>query len=146
MSERPAPPKPRPVPDERSAGYWAAAARHELALPQCARCGKVFMPSGPVCPYCHSSDPGLGYVRVEGRGTVRSWTLVHDAFLPAFRDDLPFVLVDVELSDHPHVRLIARLVDGPDAPLHLGDPVSVAFDDLGDGVVIPVFALDGDRT
>ena len=37
---------------------------------------------------------------VEGRGTVRSWTLLRDAFLPGFRDDVPYVLVDVELDEH----------------------------------------------
>ena len=36
--------------------------------------------------------------------------------------------VDVALDEHPNVRLIGRLVDGPDAPLHLGDAVTVTFD------------------
>jgi uncharacterized OB-fold protein len=133
--------KPLPVPDERSAGYWAAAAEHVLAVAQCSRCGQSTMPPGPVCPYCQSTDPAFEFVPTAGTATVRSWTVVHDAFLPAFRDELPFVLVDVELDDHPNIRLIGRLVDGPDAPLHLGDAVTVDFDDLGDGMAVPAFAL-----
>ena len=141
MSDAPAPAKPRPVPDERSAGYWEAAADHVLALPRCSVCGRVSMPPGPVCPYCRSTDPAFEFVPVEGRGTVRSWTLIRDAFLPGFRDDLPYLLVDVALDDHPNVRLIGRLVDGPDALLRLGDAVTVTFDDLDEGVAVPAFTL-----
>ena len=110
-------PKPRPVPDEQSAGYWSAAAEHVLALARCSRCGGVSMPPGPVCPYCRSTDPAFEFVPVDGRGTIRSWTLIRDAFLPGFGDEVPYVLVDVALDDHPDVRMIGRLVDGPDAPL-----------------------------
>jgi len=141
VSERGAPAKPRPVPDDRSAGYWAAAAEHVLALPRCSVCSRVSMPPGPVCPYCRSTEPAFQFVPVDGRGTVRSWTLIRDAFLPGFRDDVPYLLVDVALDEHPNVRLIGRLVDGPDAPLHLGDAVTVTFDDLDDDVAVPAFAL-----
>jgi hypothetical protein len=63
--------------------------------------------------------------------------------LPGFEADLPFVLVDVELLEQPELRLIGRLLDGPDAPLHLGAPVSVAFEDLDEGVSVPAFTLEG---
>ena len=66
---------------------------------------------------------------------------MRDAFLPGFRADVPFVLVDVELDEEPELRIIGRLVDGPDAELHLGDRVSVVFDDLGPGVAVPAFEL-----
>ena len=133
--------KPKPVPDERSAGYWAAAAEHVLAVPRCSRCGGLSMPPGPVCPHCRSTEPDFQFVPVHGGGTIRSWTLVRDAFLPGFRDDVPYLLVDVALDEYPNVRLIGRLVDGPDAPVHLGDAVTVTFDDLDDDAAVPAFTL-----
>ena len=42
---------------------------------------------------------GVAFAPVSGRGTVRSWTVVRESFLPGFDDDLPFVLVDVELNE-----------------------------------------------
>jgi uncharacterized OB-fold protein len=96
-----------------------------------------------VCPHCRHTDPQFTFEAVSGRGTVRSWTLVNQSFLPGFEDDLPFVLVDVSLAEQDDLRLIGRLVDGPSAPLALGDRVRVAFEDLGDGVLIPAFELDG---
>jgi hypothetical protein len=65
---------------------------------------------------------------------------VRQSFLPGF--DVPFVLVDVELDEQSELRLIGRLVDGLDAPLHLGDRVRVAFEDVAPGVAIPAFELE----
>ncbi len=133
--------KPLPVTDASSAGYWAAAARGILALPRCAVCGRYALPPTTVCPECGSADPQFAAEPVEGGGAVRSWTVVRDAFLPGFADDLPYVLVDVELDVQHEVRMIGRLVDGPDVPLHLGDRVRVVFDALAEGVAVPAFTL-----
>ena len=78
---------------------------------------------------------------VAGNGTIRSWIVVHDSFLPGFADDLPFVLVDVELDEQRDLRMIGRLLDGPNVALHIGDRVAVAFEDLDDAVSIPAFEL-----
>jgi hypothetical protein len=72
---------------------------------------------------------------------VRSWTVVRQSFLPGFDDDIPFVLVDVELTEAPGIRLIGRLLDGAAATLRVGMPVTLAFEDLGPGVSVPAFEL-----
>jgi uncharacterized OB-fold protein len=133
---------PVPVPDSHSAGYWEAAARHQLALAQCTRCGRFTHPPDVACPHCLSTDPAFVFVPVDGRGTVRSWTIMRDSFLPGFAEAVPFVLVDVELDAQPDLRLVGRLVDGPEAPFRLGDRVVTVFDDVAEGVVIPAFALE----
>jgi uncharacterized OB-fold protein len=130
-----------PVPDEASAPFWAAAAEHILTLARCTSCGSLTLPPDVVCPACGTTEPAFEFVPVDGRGTVASWTIVRQAFLPGFDDDLPFALVDVQLTDQPHVRLIGRLLDGIDAPLHLHAAVEVAFEDLTPGVAIPAFRL-----
>jgi hypothetical protein len=65
---------------------------------------------------------------------------MRQSFLPGFVE--PFVLVDVELSAQPEVRLIGRLVDGPDAPLRLGAPVRLTFEDIAPDVAVPAFELE----
>ena len=62
---------------------------------------------------------------------------IRHSFLSGF--ELPFLLVDVELDEQPQVRLIGRLVDGPNTPLNLGDAVTVTFDDLAPGMAVPAF-------
>jgi hypothetical protein len=66
---------------------------------------------------------------------------MRQSFLPGFDDDVPFVLVDVELSDPAGIRLIGRLLDGADADLRAGASVRLAFEDLGEGLSVPAFVL-----
>ena len=131
--------RPVPVPDAVSAPYWAAAADHVLTAARCARCSGFALPPDSVCPHCGSTDPEFEFVPVSGRGTVRSWTVVRQSFLPGFRDLLPFVLVDVELEEQPELRMIGRLLDGADGELRVGTPVVAAFEDLTAEVSVPAF-------
>jgi len=133
--------RPLPEPDEQTAPFWEAAADHVLTLARCARCGQFSLPPDVVCPHCGTTDPAFAFTPVSGRGMVRSWTVVRQAFLPGFDDDLPFVLVDVELTEQPGLRLIGRLLDGADAPLEPGDAVRLAFEDVAPGVAVPAFEL-----
>ena len=78
---------------------------------------------------------------MSGEGTLRSWVILHQSFLPGFDTLLPLVLVDVALDEQSDVRLIGRLLDGPDAPLALGRRVRVAFEDLAPDIAVPAFTL-----
>jgi hypothetical protein len=132
--------RPIPVPDATSEPFWAAAAAHTLVLARCARCHAINHPPGAVCASCGTTDPAFEFTPAEGNGVVRSWTIVRQSFLPGF--GVPFVLVDVELSAYEDVRLIGRLIDGADAPLRVGLPVSLLFEDIAPGVAVPAFALE----
>ena len=133
------PDRPVPVTDERSQGFWDAAAEHSLALARCSRCSTLSHPPDAVCFSCGATDPAFVFTPVDGSGFIRSWTIVRQSFLPGF--DVPFVLVDVELFVQEDLRLVGRLVDGPDAPLRLGAPVRTVFEDIAPGVAVPAFAL-----
>jgi uncharacterized protein len=133
--------RPVPVPDDVSRPYWDAAAEHVLAVARCSVCGRFSIPPDVVCQHCHSTEPEFAYVPVSGRGVVRSWTVMHQSFVPGFDDLLPFVLVDVELEEQPDLRTIGRLLDGPAAPLEIGARVTVGFEDLAPGVSVPAFEL-----
>ncbi len=133
--------RPVPVPDERSAPFWEAAARHVLTVARCSNCGTFAIPPDIACSACASPDPEFRFEAVSGRGTLRTWTVVRQSFLPGFDDDVPFVLVDVELEEQSGLRMIGRLLDGPDAPLRLGAAVTVAFEDIAEGISVPAFVL-----
>lgn len=132
-----------PVPDAVSEGFWRAAARHELVIQRCTACGWYVHPPDMICANCLSPERSFEFSPVSGRGRLRSWTVMHDAFLPGFRPDVPYVVADVELDEQPGLRLIAVLVDGPDAALALGAPVEVVFEDVAEGVAVPHFRLAG---
>ena len=133
--------RPVPVPDDESRPFWDAAAAHTLTAARCAQCSAFTLPPDVVCPHCGSTDPRFAFAPVSGRGAVRSWTVVRQSFLPGFENDLPFVLVDVELDEQAELRLIGRLIDGVDAPVQLGARVDAAWEDVAPGVSLPAFTL-----
>jgi uncharacterized protein len=134
--------RPAPVPDEVSRPFWAATKRHVLTLARCAHCGTPSLPPEATCAGCRSSTPGYTFESVSGRGVVRSWTTVRQAFLSGF--EVPYVLVDVELAGTDGLRMIGQLTDGPDAPLCAGAPVVVAFQAVGSDAAVPAFTLTGE--
>jgi uncharacterized OB-fold protein len=68
-----------------------------------------------------------------GGGTVAALTLVHRAPDDAFRAEVPYALVLVELDEG--VRVMAH----GSADLHIGDPVRVAFRQIA-GRLLPHFS------
>jgi uncharacterized OB-fold protein len=141
--ETQAAPKPVPVPDERSAGFWAAAADHVLAMQRCTACGKFAYPPVMVCLRCHSTEQGFAYEPVSGRGKVRTWTVMRQAFLPGFRGDVPYVVAEIELYDQADLRMVAQVVGAVDTDMAIGTPVEVVFDDVAPGTSVPHFTIAG---
>jgi uncharacterized OB-fold protein len=134
-------PKPLPLPDPGSEGFWTAAARHVLAIQRCESCGRLAHPPVVVCPACRSPRAEFSFVPVSGQGRLATWTIMRDAFLPGFRNEIPWAIGEAELDDAPGLRLIARLVDGADAPFAIGAPVTVVFEDVSDTVSLPLLKL-----
>ena len=134
-----------PLPDvdePLTGGFWQAAARGELAVPRCSGCGLHCWYPRPRCPGCDGAD--LPWTALSGAATLFSWAVVHHPFLPAYRDDLPFVAGLVTPDDAPGVRIATRIVGADPADLRVGQPVEVVFGalrhpDLGAEVRAPFF-------
>nr|WP_234712768.1 OB-fold domain-containing protein [Mycolicibacterium komanii]CRL69516.1 putative nucleic-acid-binding protein containing a Zn-ribbon [Mycolicibacterium komanii] len=131
--------RPLPVPDDTSAPYWAAAARHVLTVARCTACGTLTLPPDVLCTACGSTDPRFEFTPVSGRGVVRSWTVVRQSFLPGI--EVPFTLVDVELEEQSGLRLIGRLLGADGSEPHIGAPVAVTFEDVSADIAVPAFEL-----
>lgn len=121
--------------DEMSRPYWEGAKRHELLLQKCQECGYYRYPPGETCPSCLSDK--LEWVKVSGRGSVYTWTVFHQAYHPAYKDDIPYAVVVVELEEGP--RMITNLVNCRIEDIKMGMPVEVVFDDVTEEVSLPKF-------
>jgi uncharacterized OB-fold protein len=128
-------PLPRIGPDNEP--FWEGCRRHSLMLPTCAECGKAHLPPGPVCPYCLSDR--ITWRRATGQGRVTSWTIVHKAWFPAFRDDIPYNVVQIELDEGP--RLTSSLVGLSGREPEIGQRVEVVFDDVDDILTLHRFRV-----
>jgi uncharacterized protein len=125
--------KPAPIPDQASAFFWEGAARGELLVQRCADCLAFQYPPTVVCEKCQSRD--VRPTPVSGRGTLYTLTVMHQAFLPVFAEDLPFTIALVDLDDAPGARLLANIVDADPGGLAPGDRLEVVFEPRGDYAV-----------
>jgi uncharacterized OB-fold protein len=117
-----------PLPDvewEPTRPFWAAAQREELQIPRCESCGRFQWYPRQTCRRCGGT--ALTWTTVSGRGTLFSWVEVIQAFLPQFRDKVPFVAALVALEEDPSVRLPTEIIDCPPAELRFDMPLRVVF-------------------
>lgn len=128
--------KPVPIPDHASAFFWEGAARGELLVQKCGDCQSFQYPPTVVCEKCQSRD--VQPTRVSGRGTLYALTVMHQAFLPTFAEDLPFTIALVDLDDAPGARLLTNIVGADPRDLSAGDPLEVVFESRG-GYALPQF-------
>ena len=127
--------KPRPRINPDNARFWESAREGVLRLPRCRACGAWHWPPGPVCPDCLSER--IGWRRASGRGVVSTWTRVHKAWFPTFETEIPYVVIQVELTER--VRLTAGLVDCPAEALRVGMEVKVVFERVAETLTLPKF-------
>lgn len=128
--------KPVPVPDPWSAFFWAGAARGKLLVQKCCRCHRYQYPPTVCCETCQSRE--LTADEVSGRGTLYAMTVMHQAFLPDFADDIPYTIALVDLDDAPGARLLTNIVELGDRRLRAGERLRVVFEPRGE-VAVPQF-------
>ena len=82
--------------DHANLDYFAYCAKHDFRLQRCTSCKLFRYPPSTACPWCTELDSE--WVSVEGRGTVHSYTEVHHAIQPAFKQYTPYLVLLVELD------------------------------------------------
>lgn len=129
------PQRPRPFLDADNAAFWAGGADGALMIHRCRSCRTWFQPPAPVCRNCQSLD--VGPERASGRGTVATWTVNVQQWIPGTG---PYVIAWVELAEQPGLRLTTNLVDVESEDVVRDMPVEVVFEPHPDGDVwYPLF-------
>lgn len=127
--------KPLPIINEDNAPYWEYAREHQLRMQKCANCGHIRFPVGIVCPRCHSLE--TEWTRLSGKGKVYSYIIYHQAYHPAYKDALPYVVAIIQLDEGP--RMESNITDCRLEDLRIGMPVALYFDDVTEEVSLPKF-------
>ena len=79
----------------------------------------------------------LEWFEASGRGTVFSYVVAYEPFLPAFKDLLPHIMVLVELEEGP--KLVGYMVRCTPEAMRFGMKVRVVYQRLTDDVTLPVW-------
>jgi uncharacterized protein len=145
--------------DGENLEYFRHCAAHDFRLQSCTACGLLRCPPTTACPWC--ANPGARWVPVDGRGAVHSYTEVHHAIQPAFRDYVPYLVLLVDLDTQKGtptadeaLRVVGNLAtaDGALAPPELvrnvgiGTRVRLVFTDVAPGLALPQWTIDETAT
>ena len=130
-----------PVADSQDAPYWDGAKEGKLVLQHCSGCGLVSARPRVVCPRCHGE--AFEWKPVSGKGTIHSYTIVHQTTASGFQDEVPYVVCHVQINEEPTCFVTANLLVDQSQfdKLTISLPVVVDFEDRGNGVVVPQWRL-----
>ena len=117
--------------------FWDAAKQGRLVIQRCGDCRYYNHPPKEACDNCLST--GLAFEDVSGRGSVWSWTVMHQKSVAGFEDAVPYLTALIELDEQPMLLLVTNLPGAVLATLKIGDRVLVTFEPLSDGLHLPQF-------
>ncbi len=141
--------------DRANQEFYQHCGSGALHMQHCTACDLLRYPTTTACPWC--SAPEYDWRPVSGKGVVYSYSEVHHAIQPVFRQFLPYMILLVELDEqvgapgeYDGLRVTGNLTtgDGTMAPPELvravgiGSRVKVVLKDLGDGMALPQWTLD----
>ena len=128
---------PKPLPDinDDNKEFWTGCKDHELRFQKCKQCSHVRWPPSIICPECHSSE--MEWVVSRGKGKVYSFVVYHVAYHQGFKDEVPYIVADVELEEGP--RLLTNIVECLPESISCEMPVTVVWDDVTEDFSLPKF-------
>lgn len=85
-----------------------------------------------MCSSCHFCD--FEWVKLSGKGTLYTYTVVNRAFNPVFENDVPYGIAVIELEEGP--RMVGNSVDMKPEDLKVGMPMEAVFNDVTDEVTL----------
>lgn len=127
--------KPLPSPDEDTRLYWEGLKEGKLLLQHCRRCGNVQFYQQSICRSCNSEE--LTHRAATGRGTVFSYSVIHRSPGPAFKQDVPYAVLLVQLEEGP--KMISSLIGADPMSVYFDMPVELVCERVSDEVVLPRF-------
>jgi uncharacterized OB-fold protein len=130
---------PLPQPSIETVPFWAAIQERRFVMPKCDACGTVSFPPTVACGVCAQTN--FTWTEMSGRGIVYSFVVYDRVYHPAFKDKVPYVVAVVDLEEGP--RIISNIVGMPIADVTCDMPVTVVYDEVRDGYLIPKFTRRG---
>ena len=127
--------KPLPAPDADSAAFWRGLHDGVLLLQHCADCGHLQYYQQAMCRQCGGEN--LVHRPASGRGKVHSFSVVHRAPGPAFKADLPYAVLLVDLEEGP--RMISTYVGGKPEEVTFDMDVMLVCEPINEEVTLPRF-------
>lgn len=120
----------RPLPEltSENTAFWTGGERGELMITCCDDCSAAIHPPQIVCPTCQSRN--VAARAMAGTGTVYTFTVNHQPWLPDMA--VPFALAVVDVDGAPGVRVTAPVITDQPEAVHIGQRMQIRFEAAGD--------------
>ena len=128
--------KPLPKITPLNRPFWAFTRQSVFSIQTCKACGDRHIPESPVCPKCLSGDQE--WQPASGTGTIESWVDFHRAYWDGFKEELPYRVCLVRLTEGP--LFISNLIGDKDGAKY-GAAVKVVFRPVNEEITLPGFEL-----
>jgi uncharacterized OB-fold protein len=116
-----------------NAAFWSGGAHGALMITLCGDCQLAIHPPQIICPKCLSRN--IAPRAMPGTGTVYTYTVNHQPWLPGMA--VPFALAVVDVDGAPGVRVTAEVVgQDPDA-ISIGQRMRIVFEQAAEDVWLP---------
>ena len=112
---------------EGSEAFFEAAKDGRLLVQRCTSCDEHQFYPRKICIHCGSF--AVEWVQASGKGTVHTYTVIHQQGMPGWRDEVPYVAAIIDLEEG--VRMTSNVVDVQPADVSIGMAVEVTFVDEG---------------
>lgn len=119
---------PLPELTPENTAFWTGGEHGELRIAFCNACDHAIHAPQLVCPACLSRD--VGPRAVPGTGTVYSYTINHQPWMPGMA--VPFTIAVVDVDGAPGVRVTAPLRGQEPDMVRIGQRVTVGFEPAED--------------
>src|SRR5215471_20341999 len=123
-------PKPLPVVTDENRPFWVGCQQGKLLLQQCGECHHYQFYPRLYCMQC--SSEAIRWVEATGRGTIYSYTIIHQNKSSEFVHETPYNVAIVQLEEGP--RLLSNIVDIDTTQLRVDLPVTVVYDNVTDTI------------
>ncbi len=137
--------RPLPVPSPESKPFWEGCRNERFLLQYCASCETINWFPRAFCLSCGSAD--FDWREAAGTATLETYSIVYRAMNDAWKDQVPYTLAWVRLTEGP--RMVTRLIHPPGRVPQIDGELIVRFETLNDKFKLPFFEerpRDGDAT
>ena len=126
-------PLPGITPDNKA--FWDYMKQHEFRVQKCKDCGELFYPPSAVC--YNDLSPNFEWVKLSGKGKVYSYVIVRRAGMPAFAEEIPYIVAIIETEEG--IRYSSNIIDCDIEDVYVDMPVEIVFEDVTPDFTLPKF-------
>lgn len=124
--------------DPADVPFWRGCEAGKFLVHRCEICDRTYWPASRCIEH---GDEAMLWVQASGKATLHTYTIMHRSFLPAMKDQVPFVIGVVKLAEGPLYH--SNIIDCDHDELAVDMPLKLKLQLHESGLTLPMFVPAG---